>query len=448
MNTNFFSAEDWKEYGAKMKDFIKKYSFLFHVNGSIVHFLQEDYWNKNLPKDWKKFFENKSIDEIYSLIKEKKLKGTPKSLDEFISNVKNLSLKLEIKNVKDEMKKVGNIKGMSQKKIHEIEKLAFVINESCNYHKNSNVLDIGCGKGHLTKVLAHQYGINVIGIDRDEKLTDYIENDEKNKEKGKLISITSNLSLDAPVEEFIKMCKLKEGCNMLTSLHSCGDLSSIMLKYYTQSNLIHSLINVGCCYHKLTEKKDSKNHGFPLSSYFDDIELGSAKNLASLLSESNIQDKHSVIENFKRNSFRSALEWILHLNSIDDMKEKCFSIGKIHSKYLDSFSNYSFYAKTKMKDQKLLKKEFLEMNEQDSKDYFEKFYEKLNPSQGIIREVAAFWTLRWILASVIESIIVIDKVLYLYENGCEVEVIKLFDSDISPRCIVILSNKVKQSNQN
>lgn len=442
MDVSNFNYEDWVGYGKKMKEFIEKYSFLLHKKGSIINFLQEKYWENNVPKDWREFFEKLKVEEIYTFLKDHRNQDTPKSLQEFISLVEKLTLSIEIEKIKDdEMKKIEDSKGMNQKKIYEIHKLASVIEKTCKFCNTSLILDIGCGKGHLAKVLSSQYGLEVLGIDKDEQLTQKLEKEKKLKENSKLNSITSHLSFDATVEEFTKMCKLEKGGNMLTSLHSCGDLSSIMLKYYVKSDLIHSLINVGCCYHKLTEKNESKNYGFPLSKQFDDVELGSAKNLASLLSEFNIQDESNVIENFKRNSYRSALEWILNLNMKDINPDKCFSVGKIHSKYLESFSDYCFYSKTKMKDQNLLNKDFVDMNEKESKEYFEKFYEKLSPCKNIITEIASFWTLRWILAPIIESLIITDKILYLYENNCTVKLIKLFDQTISPRSFVIISYK-------
>lgn len=43
---------------------------------------------------------------------------------------------------------------------------------------------------------------------------------------------------------------------VLTGLHACGDLSTTMIRMYTESEHIRGLVSVACCYHKLTTKAD------------------------------------------------------------------------------------------------------------------------------------------------------------------------------------------------
>ena len=57
---------------------------------------------------------------------------------------------------------------------------------------------------------------------------------------------------------------------VLAGLHTCGDLSATMLRMFTSSSQVVGLVNVGCCYMKLTCATSSEPHpstpiGYPLS---------------------------------------------------------------------------------------------------------------------------------------------------------------------------------------
>ena len=55
---------------------------------------------------------------------------------------------------------------------------------------------------------------------------------------------------------------------LLVGLHTCGDLSPIMLRMFTSCSRIVGLVNVGCCYMKLmcaNEPHPPTPIGFPLS---------------------------------------------------------------------------------------------------------------------------------------------------------------------------------------
>lgn len=51
------------------------------------------------------------------------------------------------------------------------------------------------------------------------------------------------------------------------------------------------------------------------------------------------------------------------------------------------------------------------------------------------KKIVLFYLLRLCLAQVVESVILLDRLLFLYENGFELAyLVKLFDPVLSPRC--------------
>ena len=43
---------------------------------------------------------------------------------------------------------------------------------------------------------------------------------------------------------------------LLVGLHTCGDLSTTILRSFVNFNSVQSVVLVGCCYHKLNNGKD------------------------------------------------------------------------------------------------------------------------------------------------------------------------------------------------
>lgn len=58
------------------------------------------------------------------------------------------------------------------------------------------------------------------------------------------------------------------------------------------------------------------------------------------------------------------------------------------------------------------------------------------------KKLVLFYLIRLCLAQVIESLILLDRLMFLYENGFDkVYVVKLFDPVVSPRCHSIVAVK-------
>ena len=146
---------------------------------------------------------------------------------------------------------------------------------------------LGAGKGYLSQCLNFVCNLEVISIDSSsfhsenaEKRKEYIlqknEKEEKRKkiverenkklkieeEKKKLKILTKFISPKMSEKEFNELVfphleKEKKEV-LITSLHSCGDLSTSSMKMANNFDSIKAFVGVGCCYHKVSALNDPK----------------------------------------------------------------------------------------------------------------------------------------------------------------------------------------------
>eukprot|EP01080_Neovahlkampfia_damariscottae_P000574 gene574-8084_t len=445
--------------------FLINFDFLFNytidenediTNEDFNHFFVKDQWNKRVPKEWQEPLQNLTIKNLIEVVSEGKTDfKIPDSLKTFIKKSKQFSISKE--SIELETISIGNEKKIKPKKKHEVERMTKFISNLAQKHDCKTIIDIGSGRGYISNLLSTKYGLNVIGIDNQENITESSIKRNKNEIKNENLNlITSHIDMNLSVEEFQKLLEpyMKKDENfMLIGLHTCGDLGSTVLKLYEKSTA-KALVNVGCCYHRLTEeenlkKLDEKFIGFPLSEQCKNskIILNYGKILGNLsLNSWNVENYESSIYHFRRNSFRVALEYLL-ISNVKDVKIKSRFRIKVSTKNTNNFANYaingiSVYLE---KQPELFKEEILKISKskEEFTEYLTKFYSQFDPDEaGIIKKVACYWSLRALLGPVIESVILSDRVLYLKEKKLKnTDLLRIFDYEISPRGLMIVSAK-------
>jgi hypothetical protein len=90
---------------------------------------------------------------------------------------------------------------------------------------------------------------------------------------------------------------------LLVGLHACGDLSSLIIKNFVASPNSKSLINFGCCYHKLNGgsdklfmegKSEPTVTTFPMSQQYKEVKLSyAARELACHANEQFLEQLRS-----------------------------------------------------------------------------------------------------------------------------------------------------------
>ncbi|ORZ14863.1 hypothetical protein BCR41DRAFT_396593 [Lobosporangium transversale] len=223
-----------EEYLASLQSFLARCEPI--TNLMIVDYFTTNSWETRMPQEWRDAFESdqgrlSSLDlmELVSLGKLRDFKAAPacpkstkssssspslvltslskattdlcsgsskrvdqepqdwpESLKEFVSMVKRLSINrtldpefTKFKNTLD----IHLIPGMSPKKLHEVEILSGLIASYAKDHAIRSVIDLGAGQGYLSRVLAFQHQLCVLGVDSNTIQTCGAQTTQKRTEK-------------------------------------------------------------------------------------------------------------------------------------------------------------------------------------------------------------------------------------------------------------------------
>ena len=213
------------------------------------------------------------------------------------------------------------------------------------------------------------------------------------------------------------------------------------------------LVNVGCCYHFLSDQtgeskilffgylqncndvdtsEDSKGHGFPMSQLVQNGGLHldyRPKNLAAQALYRWSRQVEQDLNVFVKHHFRAILQVILKergwIKTESDLD--FFVVGHLHK---DTFNSFPVYARACLEKFKL--------GEQVTDDELREYEAKFEGQQDLL---AFCWTLRALMSQVLESLILLDRQLYLEEYGFQARLFPLFDPYESPRNMVLFASK-------
>lgn len=350
---------------------------------------------------------------------------------------------------------------MTRKKSYEVQTMSRLV-ASIHYSRScSCCVEAGGGRGHLPAALSLGYRVPSLTVDCDDKtLAAAVERVQiiqrqwhaiakrVDKHEEKFIMETAKKILHRFATVFITeqtdlsaIVKDKfpehdgESRLLLTGLHTCGNLGPDSLRLFNAHPYIAGVFNVPCCYHLLTENIDAnlfdvfqrnygnedrgKSEGFPMSQYMKGYNLG--RNARMLAAQSIDRVVHERQLPNKSLLYRALLQVLIkkHLPKITITEGK---LKRISSK-CQNFEQYVEMAGA------ILNLDFFDSLPDSCLTDIQKDMDRM------WKELVLFYLLRLCLAQVVESVILLDRLLYLFENGFDkVYLVKLFDPVSSPRC--------------
>ncbi|OBZ90925.1 Protein RRNAD1 [Choanephora cucurbitarum] len=438
-----FKGDTPEQYLERLLDFCKEYHWLIHV--LAFNFITHKEWEK-FSSDWQDALMNhmqQAGDEwafaILELTKESSdYSKWPPSLGLYLESIRDLALPRTTRQ-QDQQKNISrHIRGgMSDKKVHEVELLSQLIKKVADQHNVSSIIDLGSGQGYLSRALAFECGFEVLAVDMSEVQTQgalrfdtkALRAQGKAKEHPNLKHVTEKVTPENITEVLNRCGSSTDKQWLVTGLHTCGDLSPMIFRLFAESQKVSCMVNVGCCYNALT------NQGFPMSSFLknksDMIHVGSTAKVLACHSPSRWHEEGiQCIRAFDNYYFRALLMELLVKKGLADISDPP-RLGRIKQ-------NKAFvpFVKASLKRLKLPENTITE--EEAQRHYLQA------KERQVDKQFVALWILRGLLAPIIESIILMDRWLYLKEiNGqtSKVWMYPLFDLDASPRNMVYVASK-------
>jgi hypothetical protein len=308
---------------------------------------------------------------------------------------------------------------MIPKKQHEIKKLAPLIHHYYQTQRIEKIIDIGGGIGLLAQTLVNQYNHQVCSVDLDPTMqATGLSRHQKNATN--LPNLVEYKTLK--VEEKNKAFSALLSPNFMTvGLHTCGSLAVAQLKASTEKK-IKNIVNFGCCYHKIDKLPDQH-----ISQFVQEIgPLNLSKFALTLASRAHLKLAEDDFDfKLKVKYYRYAIHFLLC-----DLFQKREIVTLGNSKKDLYNESFGIYAKEQL-SRIGLEGRFSEVE----LDQFFNTPERLH----LIERMLAAGIIRDSFGRLLELYLLLDRAVYLEEQGYEVHLEQCFDETISPRNIGLFS---------
>ncbi|GKT51441.1 protein RRNAD1 [Colletotrichum spaethianum] len=324
---------------------------------------------------------------------------------------------------------------MKTKKIAEVSTATAYIQNVCQANNITHVIDMGSGQGYLSVALAFLYpNLRVLAIDGSESQI------AASKACAASLGIPEcriqhmQRYIDGTAPLAAEMAAWAGGNEcMLVGLHACGSLSEHMLRYFTTVPFITRLGAVGCCYNHIAPRSAASPDGFPVSENLRKrgVVLSATALMTGCQAPNNWEraDLSKEESEYSRRRFYRALMEKVFFDKGIELDRENRPVWGVRKGDTASFTRFARRAV-----------EFLGVDGSGISDEDLASYE--NRYRNYSGKIAILWTLSVLCCKVVESVIALDRYLFLTENGGEnVDVLPIFDYKISPRNLMLVANK-------
>ena len=369
-----------------------------------------------------------------------------------------------------------------KKKDHEVRQLSNFIHGIFSKTKLETMLEIGCGKSYLTEsLLKDNPNCLYIGIDMKEKLIEKSQQIYSNQNVIVLSGIVTANNFDEfyikNIKQHIKEHKKAEKNIFLFGLHSCGNLTSDTLRLFVNHEFFSHLAIVSCCMNLLTEyvtptaqqtelfkdykanvgvnnkgekleqtlvytEEEAKTAGYPLSNFMltQYPKMFLSRTIRNSAMQKNTETGEINSLQYKKILYRTYLQ-VFFEHYIPELG-LTYGFGKVDLNNEDTFKDYLFNILDvikKDKDEAFHKKvDDIKSNAESILKEFLSKYEK----EEVINLLWGANMIRMKFSKLIEYIIALDRIIYLFENKIyNVRLIKTFNECLSTRNILIYADK-------
>jgi len=443
LNGQFANAN---EYFNQVVSFLDNYQWIYENANThiLVHQVAE-----RVPIEWTNFLNFNHLQEIKEAIAGHCPPDWPPDLKKFLSQCWNFSLRSDwnsqdVENIKEGDKSKWN--KVNPKKVHEVLNFSKFIGDSCLNNGIQHVVDIGAGLGYVDKELADRYHLHVLGLEQDPyRVATANQRAAKLEEEQppQFFAVFRELSLNeandfqSQVESIISDWFTEFSADSaplcMIGLHACGDLSPVMLKLLLKCEKFHSMMLVSCCYHRMQWGGGLTNDHFPLSS--------------SLRQIGPFYHQKGMPYLFRLAAQETSNRWLLPQRNQEQL---------LHTFCRAILQTYSDNEKIPLKKQhrkavKNVPKSCMEEYIRQAipgfglhhieGDHHAKMMDIYHEKKHLLLRLESLIVLQVLLQPIAEALLLLDRVMYLEENGASASLHKIFDDRISPRCFVTVAQK-------
>ena len=256
--------------------------------------------------------------------------------------------------------------------------------------------------------------MNVMVLEQDEKL---IEKGRKklNKLNSKVCFHEHRVGVDHLDLSLIQV----EKNQMAIGLHTCGHFANDMLRDCVKTK-VQKIINFGCCYSKIKDQDYNISKAADRSLIFNQRALSSAT-LGFGPIPTEFFHYRKKIMNYKFSFYHWLFKETGYL-------EFCSMSNARRSLYQMPFDQFVY---------KNLEKFFPKITHPGSHKLIE-FFES-DENRKLNKYLESYYALSRFFGPLLESYLLCDRALYLQDNGYKVDILEVFDHQISPRNKAIIA---------
>ncbi|KAF6293678.1 ribosomal RNA adenine dimethylase domain containing 1 [Rhinolophus ferrumequinum] len=332
-------------------------------------------------------------------------------------------------------------KHVRPKKQHEIRRLGELVKKLSDVTACTQVVDVGSGQGHLSRFMSLGLGLKVKSIEGDQRLVgraqhldrellQTLEKGDQRNPQGVQASprrsphhVVRWVDATALCEELLLPLETspRGGARLLlTGLHACGDLSVALLRHFSCPE-VAALALVGCCYMKLSDPG-----GYPLSRWVaalpgSQLSYRLREGACHALEEyaERLQDEAPGL---RTHCYRAALETAIRGARPELRRPGVQGIPRAHEIKIEQYVRRGLQR--------------VGLDPQLPLDAA-----ALGAQQAQENRVVAFFSLTLLLAPLVETLILLDRLLYIQEQGFHAELLPIFSPELSPRNLVLVATK-------
>ncbi|MCK8499507.1 methyltransferase [Myxococcus fulvus] len=311
---------------------------------------------------------------------------------------------------------VTETQGLSDKKTHELERVLALLGPRTRFIQQA--VDIGGGMGHLARLCARTFGWTFHSIDRDAALQD------KGRQwlKRTRSPVGGPLSfIQASVEDGSqpRLDPLFSGPDRASiGLHTCGPLALTQIRKSQGAGFI---LNIGCCYDKLEVPRD-----YPVSRVGREHPLPFTPHALALTTRGRPRKTEAEFARMKQ---VYAWRFAFHLLSKRRFPERDFvRAGDAPRALYDG--PFAIYALDRL--------ERLGLSSGMTEAELDAFEVSVRAET---RDLLLCHLLRDRFARALEVVLLLDRAMFLEELGFQVELLQLFEPDVSPRNLALIASR-------